>query len=307
MAFDHDTTGDEVVAKFADRVKGKTFLLTGPTLEGVGGATLLALAKGSPSAFILVGRSESKIRAVIDAVLQIDPHITAIYALADFTSLATIRSAASIILSNPSVGTIDVFINNAGVMATPFSKTVDGIETQFATNHIAPFLLTNLLRGKLSKGATIVSISSSAHKMSTGDYDDYNYERTPYHPFGAYGQSKLATVLFTTSLVQRGYRAITLHPGLIFSGMQRHVTREQLAENARAAKERDPSYEGPGAPKTLAQGCSTTLVAALDPSIPNGAYLFDCRVAEPKKEGLDTERAEKLWVLSEKLVGQKFD
>lgn len=307
MSFNHDTTGEEVVAKLAENVRGRTFLLTGPTLEGVGGATLLALAKASPAAFILVGRNEDKIRAVVDVVAQVDPTINVFYALADFTSLSSVRGAASAILNNPSIGTIDVFINNAGVMATPFSKTVDGIETQFATNHIAPFLLTNLLRGKLSQDATIVSISSSAHKMSTGEYDDYNCERTPYHPFAAYGQSKLATVLFTTSLVQRGYRAITLHPGLIFSGMQRHVTREQLAENAKAAKERDASYEGPGAPKTLAQGCSTTLVAALDPSIPNGAYLFDCQVAEPKQEGLDVERAEKLWKQSETLVGQQFN
>ncbi|KZV90157.1 NAD(P)-binding protein [Exidia glandulosa HHB12029] len=306
MAFNHDTTGDEVVAKFADRVKGRTFLLTGPTLEGVGGATLLALARASPKAFILVGRNPVKVQPVIDAIAAVDPTITTVFAQADFTSLASIRSAAEKIFSSPAAATIDVIINNAGVMATPYSKTVDGIETQLATNHIAPFLLTNLLLPRLAKNGTIVSVSSSAHRASTGNYDDYNYEHTEYDPFRAYGQSKLATVMFTTSLVSRGYRAITLHPGLIFSGMQRHTNMEELAANAKKAREADPAYQGPGAPKSLAQGCSTSLVAALDPSVPNGAYLFDCQVETPKAEGLDKEKAEKLWKLSEKLVGQQF-
>lgn len=179
----------------------------------------MSLARAAPSTLILAGRSEDKIRPIIDQIQSIDSSIHVIFQMLDLSSLDSVRQAADSILKNSDVPKIDVFINNAAVMACPYSKTIDGIESQFATNHIGPFLFTNLLMPKIlaaGLGSRIVNVSSSAHGFGTGDYSDYNSEKG-YNEFIAYGQSKLGNVLFTKSLAtklgSRGIQTYSLNPG----------------------------------------------------------------------------------------------
>jgi NAD(P)-dependent dehydrogenase (short-subunit alcohol dehydrogenase family) len=152
-------------------------LITGPSDGGIGAETATCLAAGSPSLIILAGRSLPKIQPVIDRIHSIHPEVKTKFISIDLSNQSSVREAASII--NASVEKIDVLINNAAIMACPFGKTVDGIETQFGTNHIGHFLLTNLIMPKIlaaGHGARIVNVSSLAHRMVDVRLEDWNFE-----------------------------------------------------------------------------------------------------------------------------------
>lgn len=202
-------------------------------------------------------------------------------------------------------------------MACPFTKTVDGIESQFGINYLGHFLLTNLIMPKIlaaGPGARIVSVSSSTHRMADIYLDDLTYASgRPYTPFQAYGEAKTAIILFSLALASRlrdkHIYSYSLHPGSISTHLQKHMNPD-LYQDAYALIKAKTGKDFEGAKlKDLQAGCSTTLVAALDPAIENqsGAYLEDCQIAEPEPYALDLEKAEKLWSLSEGLVGEKFD
>jgi NAD(P)-dependent dehydrogenase (short-subunit alcohol dehydrogenase family) len=237
------------------------------------------------------------------------------------SSQTSVRRAAAEV--DGLVEQIDVLINNAAITPGPYSKTVDGIESQFGVNHIGHFLLTNLLAPKIlaaKPGARIVNVSSSAHRYSTTlSASDYNFsDGTTYTELKGYAQAKAANILFTQSLAKElkkfDNQSFTLHPGGIDTGMSAQVSQEALAkalqERKEAAAKAGREYKRP-ARKTLEQGCATTLVAALDPSIAghSGAYLEDGNISQTvlPVHVLDEEEAEKLWKLSEKLVGQEFE
>jgi NAD(P)-dependent dehydrogenase (short-subunit alcohol dehydrogenase family) len=158
-------------------------LITGPSEGGIGAETALTLAVGSPKLIILAGRSLSKIKPVIDNINSAHPNVATTYIPLDLGSQASVRQAATAI--SASVEKIDIVINNAAIMACPFSKTEDGIESQFGTNYIGHFLLTNLLMEKIlaaGHGSRIVNVSSSAHRMADVRIDDWNFEVNPiYH------------------------------------------------------------------------------------------------------------------------------
>ncbi len=238
----------------------------------------------------------------------------------DLSSQRSVRQAATEIASI--APHVDVLINNAAIPPGPFSKTEDGIETQFATNHIGHFLLTNLLIPRIlsaGPGARIVNVSSSAHRYATHLFEDYNFsDGATYSDKEGYIQSKAANVLLTKSLAQKlnphGVQSFSLHPGGIDTGLSASVSKEAMEDHVRRRTEeavrQGKEYTRPKR-KTLQQGCSTTLVAALDLSIAghSGAYLEDCAITERPLSDLVTnmDNAEKLWKLSEELVGQKFD
>ena len=135
------------------------------------------MAAASPTLIILAGRSLSKIQPVIDEIKSSRPAVATRFIPLDLGSQASIRESAANI--NASIEKIDILINNAAIMSCPFSKTLDGIESQFGTNHIGHFLLTNLILDKIlaaGEGARIVNVSSSAHEMSDVRFDDWNFE-----------------------------------------------------------------------------------------------------------------------------------
>ena len=153
-----------------------TVLITGPSEGGIGAETAFSLAAGSPACILLAGRSLPKIQPVIDRIRTAYPDVQTKFIALDLSSQNAVREAAARI--NQSIQTLDILINNAAIMACPFAKTADGIESQFGTNYIGHFLLTSLIMEKLIAGesARIVNVSSSAHRMADVQLDDWNFE-----------------------------------------------------------------------------------------------------------------------------------
>lgn len=161
----------------------------------------------------------SKIQPVLETIKSSHPAVPVEFIELDLSSQASVRSAAEVI--NKKIERLDILIANAAIMATPYAKTVDGIESQFATNHIGHFLLTNLLMGKIlaaAPGARIVNVSSSAHRAGVIRFEDWNFsDGNEYNPWAGYAQSKMANVLFTESLAEKlgskGVFSYSLNPG----------------------------------------------------------------------------------------------
>ena len=199
---------------------GKTCLITGAT-SGIGRATATALA-GMGASLVLVARDRARGQATVAEIAQRTGNRDVALLFGDLSSQAEVRRVAAEFLASPRP--LHVLINNAGVVNLRRTVTVDGIETTFAVNHLAPFLLTNLLLARLigSAPARIVTVSSDAHKFGPLDFDDLENARR-YRAMRVYGQSKLANILFTAELADRlggtGVTANSLHPGAVATGL----------------------------------------------------------------------------------------
>jgi NAD(P)-dependent dehydrogenase (short-subunit alcohol dehydrogenase family) len=210
-------------------------------------------------------------------------------------------------------GPLHILVNNAGVMASPLTRTAEGWELQFATNHLGHFALTLGLKPALrdAGGARVVSVSSAAHLRAGIDFDDIHFLRRAYEPWTAYGQSKTANVLFAVEGTRRwreyGITVNALMPGAIRTGLQRHVTEEEL--------NRLRAQSGPAAVnwKTPEQGAATSVLVAASPLLDgiSGRYFEDCNEAGPNQPGtrtgvadyaLDPVAAERLWDLSLEMI-----
>ncbi|KFY34364.1 hypothetical protein V494_06836 [Pseudogymnoascus sp. VKM F-4513 (FW-928)] len=308
--FNWSSTGNDVVTAFPASVNNKT----SPSQGGIGAETARSLASGSPKHLLLAGRSENKITLVMEEVSKISPTTKVTFVQLDLGSQKSVRHAAAAI--NDATEKIDILINNAAIMACPYAKTEDGIESQFGTNYIGHFLLTNLLLERVQaakEGARIVNLTSTGSAIGEINFEDVNFnDGKTYNPIAGYGQSKLAINLFTMSLSKKfdskKIASFSVHPGSITTPLQKHFQDPAVFQEIISYVEAKA-----GAPvqleqkKTLQQGCSTTLVAALDTSITgsSGLYLADADVQKEQPK-LDSDTAEKLWDLSEKLVGQKF-
>ncbi len=196
---------------------------------------------------------------------------------------------------------LNVLINNAGVMATPEGKTLQGFELQLGTNHLGHFALTTGLLPALERSAParIVVVSSDLHKRGKGErlLATLEGKPVPYSAYGAYGDSKLANVLFAKALAKRlpaGVEVFSLHPGVIPTPLSRSM-------GALGAVFRTV---GKLFMKTVEQGAATSIFAATAPQLAgqSGAYLSDCRVAQPTKEALDPSLIDKVWAQSEKAI-----
>lgn len=203
-------------------------------------------------------------------------------------------------------------------MATPYSKTVDGFESQFGVNHLAHFHLVNLLLPELRNGrpSRVITVSSVANKQGGINFDDINWEKH-YDKWGAYAQSKSANVLFAKQLnklySRDGIQAYSLHPGVILTNLQRHTPSEEL--RAMGFFKEDGTLVD--LCKTVEQGAATSVYAALAPELDNqgGAYLEDCGLSRGVNTGegywgmglhvLDMNNAERLWKLSEQMIASK--
>lgn len=302
-------------------------LITGPSKGGIGALTAVNLAQAHPARLILAGRTLSKIQPVIDEIKQIDADIRVEFVSMDLASQASIREGVAEV--SKLTDTIDVVINNAGLMAIKdFTTTKEGIEMQFGANHIGHFLLTNLLMPLLlnaakanPKDATrVLSLSSNGYMTAGFRGSDYNFDNgKAYNPWLAYGQSKTANLLFTLSLAEKlkekGIAAFAVMPGLVLeSNLQDQIPSELFQDGIEQSRKAFEGREAPpmDPPKEKKCSTSTTVVAALDPDMgsDSGAYLQDCQVVPQDKmeaHGKDAAAAKELWALSEKLVGQKFD
>jgi NAD(P)-dependent dehydrogenase (short-subunit alcohol dehydrogenase family) len=240
----------------------------------------------------------------------------------DLSDLKSVRACAGTLLEQGDA--FDLIIANAGMMATPFGKTADGFETQFGTNHLGHFVLVNRLAPLLKAGSRVVMLSSGGHRYSDVDLEDPNFERTEYTPFGAYGRSKTANILFAVEFDRRhkdhGIRATAVHPGVIRTELVRHMEDgavdrmiDQMNQTARENGQPEVTW------KSVAQGAATSLWAGVraKAEMVGGLYCEDCHVAEPapndpnvrggvRAYALDPERAKALWRKSEEMVGERF-
>ncbi|KAF4496097.1 oxidoreductase [Fusarium agapanthi] len=307
------TTTNDLVNEYADIIKGKTILTTGVTPDSLGATFILETASKSPSFLILAGRNASKLQEMSEAITKTNPSVKTRSLVVDLGSLASVRKAAEEVNSWSDVPSIDVVVNNAGVMAIPYTKSVDGCEMQFAICHLGHFLLTNLIMDKIlaSESPRAVNISSNGHSLGPIRFADPHFsDGELYDQWSAYGQSKTAKMLFSVSLAQRlgsrGLQSYSVHPGLILS--------TDLGTFIKSHRERGNSEGWTAIPPVPVEvGAATHAFAAFDPNIKasNGAYLSEARVADPfvdtvKAWAREAVEAEKLWRLSEELVGQKF-
>lgn len=339
---DH-TTGHDVVSLFPDQVKDKIILITGANPGGVGQSTAVSLAAGSPKLIIVAGRSPSKLVGTADEINKVNPNVGVKHLILDLSSQESCRQAAQEILEAEDIPQIDVLINNAGVMdIKERTLSPEGIEMQFATNHVGHYLFTNLILPKIivaakksSPGSTrIINLSSRAVMYGPVRFSDWNFtkkeadlpksdhmdqgcrelwdklEDVPYVPQAAYGQSKCANVLFTRELNKRlfektGILSIAVHPGAVSTNLDRHMSAAQYEAVVQKFKKATGSEFFL---KDLDQGCSTTLVAALDPKLTKDEfYMADCQFAEWVPENASSQvLAGRLWALSEGLVRQQF-
>ena len=218
--------------------------------------------------------------------------------LADFASLAAVRRLAEQVLATH--GRLDLLVNNAGLISPRFQLSAEGYELTFAVNHLAPFLLTNLLLDRLraSAPARIVTVASQAHRGARLDLAALA-GREDWTPLKAYGRSKLCNILFTRALARRlqgsGVVAACLHPGVV----------------ATAIGDRAGGIAGFGWRLvkpflvTPEKGAATSLFLATtpDPAPFHGAYVIGKRIAEPDPTALDDELGERQWAESTRLVG----
>ncbi|KIW24147.1 uncharacterized protein PV07_09879 [Cladophialophora immunda] len=319
--FSRETTGDEVVKEFADRVEGKTIVVTGASEKGLGGETAVALAHGNPAHLILLARSQTRVESIMSRIKEINPAIKVDFVPVSLDDFDSVRAAAATI--NGKISKLDILINNAGIMAIEkYTTNKNGIEIQFATNHLGHFLFTKLLFPKIlaaGPGARIVNLTSLGHKIGPFRFEAYNFAGgKDYDPWSGYGQSKTANVLFSLYLANklrdRGIQSYAVHPGGIYeTQLGTHITDIPKALGSiEAIAQKNTGRHFPLAedlPKSMAQGISTTLVAALDPRIEpqSGMYMADCQCQNTYEYAESMEGAEKLWKLSEELVGEKFD
>ncbi|KUL86858.1 hypothetical protein ZTR_05283 [Talaromyces verruculosus] len=318
--FDENTTGDEVVQAFATQVKGRTFAITGASVGSLGAETALSLARNSqPAGIILLSREETRVRGVISDIQSINPSVKTWFVPLDLGNSASIHAAVDQILSNPEIKGIDVLINNAGVMACPYTPVPDWkdpkgapVELQFGANHLGHFLLTMRLIDEIrnpGSASRVVNVSAASHRFSEVDFDDLNFSNgATYHPWKAYAQSKTAIILSTKALASKIPRTdvtfLSLHPGIIATNLARHMDNPRPDPSVIEAHLSFPNAESLE-PKTLQQGCATTLVAALDPALQaySGSYLNDCQLYPAADFAADETAAERLWALSRSIVG----
>ena len=314
--FGATSTTDDVLAGID--LSGKRILVTGVS-AGLGVETARALTAHGASV-VGTARDLAKAESAIAAAGFGPIELVEM----DLASLASVRAAADRLVAGGKP--INVIIANAGVMATPLGRTVDGFETQFGTNHLGHFTFINRIASLLRPGSRVVSLASSGHRFSDVDLVDPNFETTAYDPFIAYGRSKTANILFAVEFDRRyrdkGIRAAAVHPGGIRTELGRHMGEEQLLAlvdtmNQAARAEGREEFEF----KSIPQGAATSVWAGVvaDADEVGGRYCENCHVTtnitedtiSANSEGvrayaLDPERAKALWAKSEEMVGERF-
>jgi NAD(P)-dependent dehydrogenase (short-subunit alcohol dehydrogenase family) len=300
------------------KLVGKVVVITG-TSSGIGIETARAMSL-TGAKLLLTARNLDKARSALGGILE--PGRIELVEM-DNTSLESVRTAAKTILEK-SNNQVNILINNAGIMALPnLEKTKDGFEMQFGVNHLAHFLLFELLKPALLASADlklssrVVNLSSSAHHVaSINESSNYNFENTEYIDWVAYGQAKTANLYMANEIERRygsrGLHATSVHPGMIATGLMQHLDEamvERIKKDDKAMK----------IAKSTEQGAATTVWAAIGKEWEDkgGEYLADCdrtTLGDDKHEvtgvgyaahAYDAEREARLWKDSLEMVGLK--
>ncbi len=294
---------------------GRTVVVTGPTVGGLGFHTALELARRG-ARVALAGRSPSKVDEAAEKIRAELPDAQLETLQVDLSDLTSVRHAAA---AAARLGAIDVLVNNAGVMGTPYSRTVDGLELQMATNHFGPFLLTGLLLPQLvaSGDGRVVTVSSLMHATArTAPLGDPRQQEGRYLRWPVYAQSKLANLLFTGELERRfraadePVKALAAHPG--FSGTHLAANGQFGRGTGGVASILDATVKAVS--QSPEAGAWPTLMAATA-DLPGDTYCgpsgFRQLSGRPRPVGRtrlakDREAAARLWAISEETVGLRY-
>lgn len=302
-------------------LSGRTAIVTGGG-SGLGLETVRAL-RAAGARVVVPARDPARAAAALAGLrgVEVEPM--------DLLDPASIDAFAARFLARRRP--LHLLVNSAGIMACPLARDARGYESQLSTNHLGHFQLTARLRPALRRadGARVVSVSSLGHRYSQVVFDDPNFERRPYDRWAAYGQSKTANILFAVALDARGeaegVRAFSLHPGAIVdTGLGKHVSAEDLRAAGVIDAEGRPVLDPSRQLKTAEQGAATIVWCATSPRLEGrgGVYCESCEVARVSHRpmgpstmadatrltgvmphAIDPEAAERLWELSERLVG----
>jgi NAD(P)-dependent dehydrogenase (short-subunit alcohol dehydrogenase family) len=305
--FGAESTAADVIAGVD--LTGKRAIVTGGA-SGIGVATARALASSGGEVTLAVRDIQAGQRVAADIVATTDNGRVLVAAL----DLADRKSIADFVASWR--GPLHVLVNNAGIMAAPQSRTPDGWEMQFATNHLGHFALTTGLHDALAAtgNARVVVVSSRGHLNGEVLFDDINFDRHPYDPWKAYSQSKTANILFAVEAAKRwsndGIAVNALTPGRVRTNLMRFIGDETTANAPASFAATDPAMVW----KTVEQGAATSVLLAASPLVAGvtGRYFEDCNEAEVRRPGilrgvadyaLDPNKAARLWQISADAIG----
>ena len=280
-------------------MRDKLCLVTGGT-SGIGRVAAVELAKQG-ARVIVTGRDEARGAAVVDDIRRASPAASAEFLASDLSEQTAVRRLAGQIQQR--CDRLHILINNAGTVYAERKLTSDGVERTLATNHLAPFLLTNLLHPQLAAAASggsvrVVTVSSEAHRYGRIDLDDLGGEKR-YRPIAAYSNSKLANILFTTELTRRwqgeGITANSLHPG---------VVRTNIWSNSKGGLRLLTWLMRPFM-ISAERGARTIVYLAASPEAKDatGVYFIKCREVVPAPPARDASLAAQLWEVSARLTG----
>ncbi len=293
--FGYGSTAEEVTDGLD--LSGKTILVTGCN-SGIGQETMrVLLLRG---AHVLgAARTEAKAKDAGAGMAEKNPAAKLTPVACELSEPTSVRASVEAVKK---LGVrLDAVVCNAGIMALPKREVKHGLELQFLTNHVGHFLLVTGLLDTLADDGRVVMLSSSAHRRAPKDtilWDDLAMEKG-YSAFEAYGQSKMANLLFSNELARRfeGTKRTSnaCHPGVIHTNLARYMN--PLAEAALAVG-------GALFMKTIPQGAATQTLLAVHPSVAgvSGKFFQDCNEAQPRGDGRDPEKAKRLWDVTEKIV-----
>jgi NAD(P)-dependent dehydrogenase (short-subunit alcohol dehydrogenase family) len=280
--------------------------------SGIGIPSVKTLAMANMKV-VLCARNLEAAKEVVESLPSSSRNNVRIQKL-DLANMNSIQSAAEEILQKEGkAGGIHVLLNNAGVMAPPKQGTAQDLELQFGTNHVGHHMFTRLLLPVMNEGGRVVTVASSAHSFGELNFQNLNYEtdgtkeKRKYRAWGAYGQSKLANILFAKGLgdklqsVNSSIKSVSLHPGVIGTNLWRYLP-----------KWTRPFLNALLTDKNVEQGAATSVYCCLvdGNELEGGEYLSDCQIVEPKQSGQDESGSlrKKLWNATEKLIAENgFD
>ncbi|MCR6033128.1 SDR family NAD(P)-dependent oxidoreductase [Nocardioides sp. zg-579] len=303
-----------VLADIPDQA-GRTALVTGTSVGGLGHHTSLELARRG-ARVVLAGRTQAKLDATEQEIRREVPHAQLETLVIDLADLGSVRRGAA---EAAGLGPIDLLVNNAGVMGTPYSRTADGLELQMATNHFGPFLLTGLLLPQLvaSRDGRVVAVSSQFHRVArSAPLGDPRVQQGRYARWPTYGQTKLANLLFTYELDRRLRRAelpvkaLAAHPG--FAGTHLAANGQYGRSSGGIASILDAAIRAVS--QSAAAGAQPTLMAATA-DLPGATYCGPGgpqevsgppRVVSSNRLSHDEVAQRRLWEISEDVTGVRY-
>jgi NAD(P)-dependent dehydrogenase (short-subunit alcohol dehydrogenase family) len=272
----------------------KTIVITGAT-SGIGEIAAIRLAEQG-ARIVHVARDVRRAEATQAALKKANPAAAHVVHIADLSLLSEMKRVAGVIAA--AEPKIDVLIDNAGALFNKRQETADRLERTFALNHMAYFVITNLLLPNIVDDGRIVVTASNAHRGATLDFDDLQSKKS-YRGFSVYSRSKLMNILFTRALARRLTRGITansLHPGFVATrfGDQSGGVIQTMVKIAK-----------PVGAITPEEGAKTIVYLASSPEVAgvSGQYFFECKPATPTREAQNDEDGERLWQISADIAG----